>query len=142
MNGSRPNSVLITGASGGIGSALAEVYAGPGVRLFLHGRNQLRLSELAARCAARGAQVETRALDLRDRAALTIWVGEILSQAPIDLAIANAGVNTNVSRREQLGRRAGSSAAIRLVVWSCGLAVRGIVSAGVAAAKSPAGSRD
>ena len=35
----QPTSVLITGASSGIGAALAEAYAGPGTSLFLHGMN-------------------------------------------------------------------------------------------------------
>lgn len=91
-----PASVLITGASGAIGSALAQAYAAPGVELILHGRNEAKLAELAGRCRARGAGVRTRAFDLRDRAALKQWLAESAAQLPIDLAIVNAGVNTNV----------------------------------------------
>jgi short-subunit dehydrogenase len=92
----RPDSVLITGATGGIGSALADAYARPGIKLILQGRNQARLAEVASRCRALGAEVQTRALDLRDRSALVAWLGEVCNQVPLDLVIANAGVNTNI----------------------------------------------
>jgi NADP-dependent 3-hydroxy acid dehydrogenase YdfG len=91
-----PASVFITGATGGIGSALADAYARPGIVLVLHGRNEARLEALAERCRARGAAVRTRALDLRDRAALREWLGALAAEVPIDLAIVNAGVNTNI----------------------------------------------
>ena len=42
--------ILITGASGGIGSALARAYAAPGVTLLLWGRDAARLEEAAAAC--------------------------------------------------------------------------------------------
>jgi short-subunit dehydrogenase len=88
-------SVLITGATGGIGGALAEVYAAPGVTLILHGRNAARLDELAAACTARGARVKTQVLDLRDVAALRAWLEQLCAQNPPDLAIINAGLNTS-----------------------------------------------
>ena len=44
-----PTSVLVTGATGAIGGALAERYAAPGVRLILHGRKLDLLTALAAR---------------------------------------------------------------------------------------------
>jgi short-subunit dehydrogenase len=93
-----PASVLITGATGGIGSALAEAYAAPGIELVLHGRNAEALTALAARCRARGAQVRTRSLDLRNRAALAGWLGALGAELPVDLAIVNAGVSTGIGR--------------------------------------------
>jgi short-subunit dehydrogenase len=91
-----PASVLITGASGGIGSALAEAYAGPGLRLILQGRDEKKLDALAARCRSLGADVVTRVLDLRDRSALRAWLARLDAESPIDLLIVNAGVNTSV----------------------------------------------
>lgn len=88
--------VLITGATGGIGGALAEAYAAPGNTLILQGRNASRLVELAAICTARGAHVLTKVLDVRDRTALVAWLMEVSEQKAPDLMIVNAGVNTNI----------------------------------------------
>jgi short-subunit dehydrogenase len=88
--------VLITGATGGIGGALAEAYAAPGATLILQGRKAERLAELAAQCEARGARVLTQVLDVRDRVALATWLRAMsVTEAP-DLVIVNAGVNTNI----------------------------------------------
>ena len=86
-----PQTVLITGATGAIGSALALAYAAPGRVLVLHGRNTARLDEVAQACRARGARTETKALDVRDKAALTAWLDEAARRQPVDLVIVNAG---------------------------------------------------
>ena len=56
-------SILITGASSGIGAALAEEFAAPGVTLFLGGRSIERLSGVSEACRKRGATVEATAVD-------------------------------------------------------------------------------
>mgnify|MGYP002379656522 FL=1 len=91
-----PRSVLITGATGGIGGALARAYAEPGRTLVLQGRDRERLAAVAEECAARGARVLTRVLDLRDRAALVAWLRSVAQEEPLDLVIVNAGVNTSI----------------------------------------------
>lgn len=90
-----PASVLITGATGAIGAALAGAYAAPGVTLVLQGRDAARLAEVADRCRGQGAQVRTQALDLADAAALDRWLRELATQEPVDLVVANAGLNTH-----------------------------------------------
>lgn len=90
------NRVLITGASGAIGGALALEYAASGVDLVLQGRGFARLETLAEQCVARGARVLTAALDVRDRAALRQWLETVCADRVPDLVIVNAGVNTNI----------------------------------------------
>ncbi|HEX4111428.1 MAG TPA: SDR family NAD(P)-dependent oxidoreductase [Stellaceae bacterium] len=87
-----PTCVLITGASGGIGAALARVYARPGVTLALTGRNVERLGKTAETAASAGAAVMARALDLHDEHAVAAWIAEVDAAQPLDLAIANAGI--------------------------------------------------
>jgi len=94
MSLSEPStSILITGATGAIGSALARHYAKPGISLILQGRNEIVLNELAASCIASGAQVSTMIMDLCDTPALQRWLAEIASSGVPDLVIANAGIN-------------------------------------------------
>ncbi len=83
-------SVLITGASSGIGRALAEACAAPGVTLHLSGRDMMRLEDTAAVCRARGATVHPVVLDVCDAAAMAAWIG---GAGRVDLVIANAGIS-------------------------------------------------
>jgi len=87
-----PNRILITGASSGIGEALALAYAAAGVRLLLTGRDAARLAAVERACAARGAIVETATIDVTDRAALAALLTEADRRDPFDLVIANAGI--------------------------------------------------
>lgn len=81
--------VLITGASSGIGAALALELAHPGVTLHLSGRDAARLGAIAAACRGRGATVADRALDVTDAQAMAAWVGGC---GRLDLVVANAGI--------------------------------------------------
>jgi short-subunit dehydrogenase len=88
-----PRTILITGASSGIGAALALHYARPGVLLALSGRDAARLETVAADCRRTGSQVRTAALDVVDAEALARWIGAIDSERALDLVIANAGIS-------------------------------------------------
>lgn len=81
--------LLITGAASGLGRALAEACAAPGVTLHLGDVEPDGLAETAALCTARGAHVTTAEVDVRDAPAMAAWV---TGAAPLDLVIANAGV--------------------------------------------------
>jgi short-subunit dehydrogenase len=93
-----PRNILITGASGGIGAALARLYAAPDITLVLWGRNRERLERIQAECRARGAIVEIDSFDLAD---LELAHSRILAAdrlLPLDLAVFNAGVGGEVPR--------------------------------------------
>ena len=91
-----PQRILITGATGAIGGALALAYATKGVKLFLHGRDQAKLMAVARDCEQQGAVVETAAFDLRDTPQLDAWVARMMLEQPLDMAVLNAGMNTHI----------------------------------------------
>lgn len=86
------NSIVITGASSGIGEALALHFAKPNSFLGLTGRDAMRLESVAVRCRARGAEVTTACLDVVDRAAMYTWLAEYDNRHPVDILFANAGI--------------------------------------------------
>jgi NADP-dependent 3-hydroxy acid dehydrogenase YdfG len=96
VSGRLPRCVLISGATGGIGAALAAEYAAPGMTLILHGRRAERLEEVAAAARRAGARVLTHVGDVRELTAWREWLAAVSSAEAVDLFIANAGVNTNI----------------------------------------------
>lgn len=119
--------ILITGASSGIGAELARQHAGPKVRLILTGRNLQRLQavqgDIEAKIKAQGArdtkhiegaetlespegaetaeraEVILKVIDVADRDAMADWLKVQDAQTPIDLVYANAGIADGVRRR-------------------------------------------
>ncbi|PID50135.1 MAG: short-chain dehydrogenase [Proteobacteria bacterium] len=89
-------SILITGASNGIGAALAQYYAAPHVKLGLIARNAERLQSVAKACEQKGAQVSLGLLDITDKAQLQRWIQAFNARFPIDLLIANAGISNQI----------------------------------------------
>ena len=88
--------VLITGASSGIGAALALELAAPGTTLHLSGRDAGRLAGVVEACRARGAVVQDAILDVRDAAAMAAWVTGCGS---LDLVVANAGISAGAGEK-------------------------------------------
>jgi short-subunit dehydrogenase len=89
----RISSILITGASSGLGAGLAKNYAAPGVRLVLTGRDETRLGAVASACRDKGATVVTGLFDVREAEPFGAWLAEQDTETPFDLAIAAAGVS-------------------------------------------------
>jgi short-subunit dehydrogenase len=87
------SSIVLTGASSGIGEALALDYAGPGVALALTGRDAERLETVAAGCRAKGATVVAETIDVTDRERLLPWLNAFDEAHPVDLVLANAGIS-------------------------------------------------
>jgi len=96
-----PRHILISGASSGIGEALARSYAAAGVSLSLLGRDPSRLAGVAEDCRRRGASVTTAAIDVTNRVPLAEWILTRDRVRPVDLVIANAGISAGTGRGEE-----------------------------------------
>jgi short-subunit dehydrogenase len=140
---------VITGASSGIGWALAEELARKGCLLGLIARRRDLLEELAGKLRGTGSVVEVAAADVADRDKLLQAFSELRQRlGPVDLLIANAGVNTPTALEpwdgpgqlhlfrvnlfgvivsieavlpEMLSRRAGRIAAVSSLGGDCGV---------------------
>ncbi|MBP0446624.1 SDR family NAD(P)-dependent oxidoreductase [Roseomonas sp. SSH11] len=82
--------VAITGASSGLGAALAQEVAAPGRHLHLSGRDAARLSATARACRAAGAEVRETVFDVTDAKSAEAWIA---GMEGLDLLIANAGTS-------------------------------------------------
>jgi short-subunit dehydrogenase len=83
--------ILITGASGAVGGALARRLAGPGTMLLLWGRDAARLAAIATECRSAGAGVALRQINLADTEATLAAIAAEDFAAPIDQALLVAG---------------------------------------------------
>lgn len=87
---------MLTGASGGIGQALASELAVPGNYLALIARDKDRLHPVLEWVREKGGDGEVAEIDIRDRAKLHSYLNELDKRHPIDLVIANAGVTAGL----------------------------------------------
>ena len=92
-----PKNILITGASSGIGRALAIAYSKAEVNLFLGGRNEINLQETKKLCQELKADVYLKIIDVKDEIATKTWIEEIEENYPLDLIIANAGISAGTA---------------------------------------------
>ena len=91
---STQKSVLITGATDGLGKALALLLAERGYRVFAAGRSTEKLAQLDAVARAKKLPLETVALDVCSDDSVGRALGHLLDKAgAIDVLVNNAGVN-------------------------------------------------
>ena len=85
--------VLITGATSGIGLACARKFAANGDRLILTGRNEQRLADIQGELTAQGREVLTMAFDVRDRERAAACIASLPPEwQQIDVLVNNAGL--------------------------------------------------
>ena len=85
--------VLITGATSGIGLACARKFAANGDRLILTGRNEQRLDDISNELKGQGTEVLTLRFDVRDRDKAKEAVAALPSEwQTIDVLVNNAGL--------------------------------------------------
>ncbi|GAA1077939.1 SDR family oxidoreductase [Nocardiopsis metallicus] len=93
MDGLKDKTVLITGASSGIGEASALHLAERGCTVVLGARRLDRLRSLVERIEAAGGRARARALDVTDPAAVRSFVdGAVDEHGRVDVLVNNAGV--------------------------------------------------
>ena len=92
MDSLQGKTALITGASSGIGAALAREFARRGADLILLARNQERLEAVQADCAKLGAgAVRLVAADITDYPAIDAFAPTVAGR--IDFLVLNAGIS-------------------------------------------------
>jgi NADP-dependent 3-hydroxy acid dehydrogenase YdfG len=85
--------VLVTGASSGIGEAIAERLAAEGHHVVAGARREDRLAALAERVRNAGGSIDIRRLDVTDRADVAAFVDDAVDRhGRIDVIVNNAGV--------------------------------------------------
>jgi NAD(P)-dependent dehydrogenase (short-subunit alcohol dehydrogenase family) len=97
--------VLVTGASYGIGEATARRLAAAGASVLVVARSEERLSDLAASINAGGGRAFAYPADLTDEAAVSMLAKQITEQhGPLDIVVSNAGKSLRRSLHHQYDR--------------------------------------
>lgn len=96
-----PRDILITGASSGLGKALALRYAAKDVTLYLGGRNKKRLEDVVEACRKKGARAQGAIVDVTEREPMETWIQSCWRHGPLDLVIANAGISGGTADGEE-----------------------------------------
>jgi short-subunit dehydrogenase len=97
--------VLITGASYGIGECLAEALAGTNARLLLVARSAEKLQAVQQKIQAQGGHAEILPCDLSSTTAVQALLEQLLSRADgVDLVVSNAGKSIRRSIFDSLDR--------------------------------------
>jgi len=99
--------VFLTGASSGIGEALALEIAKRGATLGLLARREGLLKELAEKCERNGGKARYFAVDVTDANAVTNATASLRNEfGKIDILIANAGIGGNNAETRSLNAEA------------------------------------
>jgi len=97
MSASQPLSgrtAVVTGASSGIGRAIAETLGAAGAHVFLAGRTAAAMEESKKKIEEAGGKATVRSLDVRDTAALQALVADAASETGrLDVMVNNAGLS-------------------------------------------------
>ncbi|HXQ99835.1 MAG TPA: SDR family oxidoreductase [Pseudomonas sp.] len=84
--------VIVTGASRGIGLAIARAFAAEGARVAICARNQQSVSEAGQLLAGQAQAVIARAVDVTDTAGVQAFVSEVVQAwGGVDVLVNNAG---------------------------------------------------
>lgn len=94
-------SVIITGASDGIGFELCLLFAKNGSKIYANGRSISKLERLKNACASMNAEIEIFSCDVRNREAMVDWIDSVFAKdKEVDLVFANAGVLKSIDSQD------------------------------------------
>ncbi len=94
MNALADRVAIVTGASTGIGAAIAEAFAAEGARVVLAARSHDKLAAVAARIAQSGGKAETQPTDVtREAEVLALFQRTLARFGHIDILVNNAGIS-------------------------------------------------
>lgn len=96
--------IVLTGATGGIGTAVALRLAARGEHLVLTARDEQRLHDLARRVREAGGTADVHRCDLRDQDAVAALSRDVLTRGVPDAVIALAGHSIRRPLRDTFGR--------------------------------------
>ena len=139
--------VLITGATSGIGLGCARKFAKNGDRVIITGRNTDKLSAISSDLQAQGTEVLTLCFDVRDRQAAQQAIESLpAAWQQIDVLVNNAGLALGLDaahqRHDPLLQRAEEDIQLRLAAAVLGVVQAGVViAAGQAVPQVPDGLR-
>jgi 3-oxoacyl-[acyl-carrier protein] reductase len=100
MNTNSPSlrRALVTGASGGLGRAIAQRLAHDGLHVIVHANARLDAANaLAAEIVAAGGSAEAIAFDLTDRAATHAGCAQLLAAGAVQVLVNNAGTHDDAA---------------------------------------------
>lgn len=85
---------LVTGASGGIGGAIARVFGAAGARVFIHGTSEEKLEKLLGELQTEGVQAASKAIDITLPGAAQELVDAVVKKmGTINILVNSAGIN-------------------------------------------------
>jgi 3-oxoacyl-[acyl-carrier protein] reductase len=87
---------LITGGSGGIGTAICQALAASGAHVIVHARHLDRAQALATALVSQGGRASAVAFDLADESNVQTAVTALLAEGPIQILVNNAGIHRDV----------------------------------------------
>ena len=95
MNETPPRKrALVTGGSGGIGSAICRQLASDGLHVIVHANRHLEAAQrLASEITAAGGYAQALAFDVTDGAATTSALEAVLADGPVQVLVNNAGIH-------------------------------------------------
>ena len=98
MTDKPPRRALVTGASGGLGRAIAIRLARDGLHVIVHANSRLDAATLIAReIVAAGGCAEPVAFDVTDRAATHVACAKLLEAGPVQVIVNNAGTHDDAA---------------------------------------------